>query len=91
MNYQNPNHSHLADKNHAHHQNLAKNYHHEAATHLQHAAKSYLEASRMRELGNHEASATHALIAHAQLLQALAHSKDAIKEHANLQSAVQRP
>lgn len=88
---QDPNHSHQLDKNHAHHQNTAVHFHHQAANHHEQAMKSHLEAARMRELGQHEASATHALSAHAHAVQALRISEDAINEHANIQSAVQRP
>jgi hypothetical protein len=90
MPHQDPSHSHPLDKNHIHHQNTAEHFHGKAANHHEQAMKSHLEAARMRELGNHEASATHALVAHAHALKALQNSEDAINEHANIQSAVQR-
>ena len=91
MQHEDSRHSHPLDKNHVHHQSAAEHFHVKAANHHEQAMKSHREAARMRELGNHEASATHALVAHAHALKALQNSEDAINEHANIQSAVQRP
>ncbi|MBU3618169.1 hypothetical protein [Polynucleobacter sp. JS-Fieb-80-E5] len=98
MIHQDPSHSHPPDQNHAQYQSAAQHFHGKAANHHEQAMKSHLEAARMRDLDNHEASATHALVAHVHALvahvhalKALQNSEDAINEHANIQSAVQRP
>jgi hypothetical protein len=78
------------DRNHTHHQYTAS-HHQQAANHHELAIKSHLEAARMRELGNHEAENKHTLTAHAHSVQALRYSEEAINEHANIQSSVQRP
>jgi len=78
------------DPNHPHHQDSAK-HHEEAAKHHEQAAKSHREAARLREAGNHETAANHALMAHGFTLHALHHSEEAIKMHANIQASVQRP
>lgn len=88
MTHQDPTRLHSHDKNHSHHQNIAENYHAIAANHHEQAAKSHLEAARLKVLGNHEASVTHAMLAHAHTLSALRNSESAIHEHANIQPSV---
>lgn len=78
------------DQNHPHHQDVAEHFHQQAANHHEQAAKSHLQAARMQELGDHEAAATHTLRAHAHAIAALRQSEEAINEHANIQSSVQR-
>ena len=71
------------EPNHPHHQ--------DAARHLEQAAKSHLEAARLHDAGKHEAAANHALIAHGHTLQALHHSEEATKKHAEMQAPIKKP
>jgi hypothetical protein len=81
--------SHQAPK-HPRHQDVAK-HHEQAARHHEQAAKSHLEAARLREVGNQETAANHALTAHGFALHDLHHGEESIKMHVNMQASVQRP
>ena len=77
------------DPNHTYHQD-AENHYEQAARNHERAAESYFEAARLREAGNQEAAANHALTAHGYSLHAIHHGEEAFKQHANIQASVQK-